>query len=232
MDLRDFFPSITAARVVAVFMTAGYPENVARLMAGLCTSRVPSDVWKLPGAAGQGAEAWRSALLYRHPHLPQGAPTSPALANLCAFRLDARLDGLAGVAGARYTRYADDLVFSGEREFERSLPRFLIHVGATAIEEGFNVQPRKTRVMRCGTRQQVAGVVVNERPNLARERYDRLKAILHNCLKSGPEAQNRSGHSDFRAHLTGCVAHASMLDPARGAKLQAMLDGVAWGSGT
>jgi hypothetical protein len=55
----------------------------------------------------------------RTPHLPQGAPTSPALANLAAFVLDARLSGLARAADATYTRYADDLAFSGDARVGR-----------------------------------------------------------------------------------------------------------------
>jgi hypothetical protein len=230
LDLRDFFPAVTAPRVVAVFLAAGYPEAVARLLAGLCTNRVPRSVWDAPGAPapGSGPDAWRSRRRFLQPHLPQGAPTSPALANLAAYRLDARLAGLAGSVGACYTRYADDLAFSGDRELERALGRFVVAVGAAALEEGFEVNPSKTRAMRRGTRQRVAGVVVNDRPNVARDEYDRLKATLHNCGRSGHETQNREAHTDFRAHLAGRVAHVAMLNPARGAKLRAMLDRVAW----
>jgi retron-type reverse transcriptase len=228
LDLRDFFPSVTAARVVAVFLTAGYPEAVARLLAGVCTHRVPGSAWRCPGAPalGSGPDAWRSRRRYAQPHLPQGAPTSPALANLAAFRLDARLAGLAASAGARYTRYADDLVFSGGRDLARSIERFSVTAAATALEEGFQVNPRKTRAMRRGARQQVAGVVVNARPNVARDDYDRLKATLHNSARFGLESQNRNAHPDFRAHLAGLVAHVAMLNPARGAKLRAMLEAI------
>jgi hypothetical protein len=156
MDLRDFFATITAARVVWLFVTAGYPESVARLLAGLCTNTVPRAI--LERAAGpaievgraRGIAIWRAGQLYGRPHLPQGAPTSPALANLAAFRLDARLSGLARAVGADYTRYADDLVFSGGDDFARSIGRIPIHAAAIALEEGFTVQHRKTRVMRGG----------------------------------------------------------------------------------
>ena len=89
------------------------------------------------------AELERAHLLYRRPHLPQGAPTSPALANLCAFRLDRRLSGLAEAAGARYTRYADDLAFSGDVPFGRMAERFSVQVAAIVAEEGFSVAARK-----------------------------------------------------------------------------------------
>jgi hypothetical protein len=166
--------------------------------------------------------------LFGDPHLPQGAASSPALANLCAYRLDCRLAALARSAGAAYTRYADDLAFSGGPELERCARRFHVHVCRIALEEGFEVHTRKTRFMRQGVRQQLAGVVVNSRPNLRRADYDRLKAILHNCVRHGPQSQNRDGHSDFRAHLAGRVAYWRWLNPERGARLRALFDRVAW----
>jgi len=228
LDLRDFFPTISAARVTALLLTAGYPEPVARLIAGLATNSVPSSVWRESHAPLPSPEAWTAQRLYRQPHLPQGAPTSPGFANACCFRLDARLEALAAASGASYTRYADDLAFSGGRDFERSVNRFLTHASAVAIEEGFGVNPRKTRVMRQGVRQRVAGAVVNERPNIARSDYDTLKAILHNCREQGAQAQNRQRHADFRAHLLGRISHVDSLNPPRGAKLRTIFDAIKW----
>ena len=228
MDLRDFFPTISAARITALFLTAGYPEPVARLLSGLCTNSVPSDVWADPSCPIHGPEHWRLRRLYRAPHLPQGAPTSPALANLCAHRLDCRLSALANQAEGRYTRYADDLVFSGGLAFAKSIERFPIHVGAVALEEGFVIQPRKTRVMRQGVRQRVAGVVLNERPNVPRADYDTLKAILHNCVRHGPQSQNREARNDFRAHLAGRIAYVASLNPERGKRLRAVFQRIPW----
>jgi hypothetical protein len=221
MDLRDFFPSVGAARVRAVFRTAGYPRDVALALAGLCTNVTPADVWP---AGGDHAERLR----FRSPHLPQGAPTSPALANLCAHRLDRRLTGLARKAGASYTRYADDLAFSGDGDFERGLRRFEMAVARVATEEGFEVNFRKTRAMPRSARQCLAGVVVNERPNGRRRDYELLEAILFNCVRHGPAAQNRSGVADFRAHLAGRVAHLARLNPARGARLRELLGRIVW----
>ena len=230
MDLRDFFPSITAARVVAIFLTAGYPEGVARLLAGLCTNTVPRDVMREMQrvAPDESPEGWRSRRLFVQPHLPQGAPTSPALANLCAYRLDARLDGLARAAGARYSRYADDLVFSGDEAFARAVRRFRDHVAAITLEEGFVVQHRKTRVMRQGVRQQAAGVVLNDQPNVPRPDFDALKAILHNCVRHGPSGQNRAGVADFRAHLAGRIAYVATVNPQRGQRLRRVFDQIVW----
>jgi len=232
MDLRDFFVSISTARVVALYLTAGYPEAVACLLAGLCTNSVPLEVWNQSAGlaldpAGSSL-SWQSRRFYRQPHLPQGAPTSPALANLAAYRLDARLTGLADSAQASYTRYADDLVFSGGEPLARSIGRFAIHVAAIALEEGFAVQHKKTRVMRQGVRQLAAGVVINQRINMRRHDHDRLKAILWNCVRYGPHGQNRTSLVDFRAHLAGCIAHAVRINPERGHKLLRLFERISW----
>jgi len=168
LDLLDFFPSFPAARVQAFFRTLGYPESVAARLGGICTNAAPRQVWK-----GEPREAWT---LYARPHLPQGAPTSPALANLMAYRLDCRLFGLARSAGGVYTRYADDLAFSGGEAFERAVDRFAAHAAAIALEEGFHVNHRKTRVMRQGVRQQLAGIVVNQKVGLRRRDLELLEA--------------------------------------------------------
>jgi RNA-directed DNA polymerase len=222
LDLRAFFPSVRASRVHALFARLGYPRAIARLLTGLSTHCVPPDAWP----ADEAATALRP--LYAVPHLPQGAPTSPALANLCAWRLDARLTALARCAGAVYTRYADDLAFSGGRTFERSARRFQVQVIRTALDEGFDVNARKTRFMRAGVRQQLCGMVVNARPNIRRDEYDRLKAILHHCAREGPQSQNHENVSDFRAHLLGRIGWVAQVNPTRGARLRACFDQIRW----
>ncbi|MFM0597292.1 reverse transcriptase family protein [Paraburkholderia dilworthii] len=225
-DLTDFFASVHAGRVYSVFRDFGYPLAVARSLTALCTNRVPSG--RLLEADVRERIDWLERQRYRNRHLPQGAPTSPALANLCAYRLDLRLAGLARSVGATYTRYADDLAFSGDEDLARIAERLSIRVAAIAIEEGFALNFRKTRVMRRGARQHLAGVVVNSHPNLARPTFDTLKAILTNCVRHGPHSQNRDAHSDFRAHLAGRVAHLAMLNAGRGAKLKAIFERIVW----
>lgn len=215
MDLEDFFPSISRARVQALFRTIGYPEAVADLLGGICTTVAPYDIWKPRD-------------LYTQAHLPQGAPTSPALANLCAYRVDCRLSGLAKSAEATYTRYADDLAFSGGESFERSVDRFSTHVAAILNEGGFSVHHRKTRIMRQGVRQHLAGLVANHRINVRRPDFDHLKAMLTNCIRQDPETQNRESHPHFRQHLQGKVAFVESINPVKGKRLRALFDQIQW----
>lgn len=222
MDLRNFFPAIPAPRIHALFETLGYPEAVARLLAGLCTNRVPMVV------ARRGAASWTEAKRLGVPHLPQGAPTSPALANLCALHLDFRLDGLSQALGGQYTRYADDLAISGGEELRRASQRIPALVAAIALDEGFEINHRKTRAMHRGRRQMLTGIVVNTKANVPRQEFDRLKAILSNCVRNGAASQNREGVTDFRAHLAGRVAYVRSLNPGRGAKLEAILSRITW----
>ena len=232
MDLRDYFPSIGRARIQALLRTIGYPEMVANLLGGMCTNATPRRIWNEAASHAHPrvdpADLNEMRALYARPHLPQGAPTSPALANLCTYRVDCRLHGLAESAGARYTRYADDLAFSGDEAFDRRVARFATHVAAIVHEEGFSVHHRKTRIMRRGVRQYLAGVVTNERLNVVRADFDRLKATLTNCVRHGPASQNRNSHPQFRLHLDGRVAFVESINPAKGLRLRKIFNKIQW----
>jgi hypothetical protein len=222
LDLADFFPSICRARVDATFRHAGYPVAVARLLACLCTTSTPLHIFAgCPAGASN-----RIREMHRMPHLPQGSPASPALANLAAFRLDCRLRGYAEAAAAVYTRYADDLLISGGPELRRAADALLTRIGAIAIEEGFEVNWRKVRVQTKSVSQRAVGLVLNEKPAVPREQYDQLKAILCNIGRHGSASQNRDGHADFEAHLRGRIAHIAHIQPARGARLKALFEGI------
>jgi RNA-directed DNA polymerase len=231
LDLADFFLSVRAPRVAAVFRSAGYPEEVAWLLTCLTTNVAPvAGALDLKRSLGEYAtqrdleDVHRATMLARTRHLPQGAPTSPALANLCAYRLDVRLTKLAESWGATYSRYADDLTFSGSKAAAHLAPL----AAAIVLDEGFIVNHRKTRIMKSAGRQLVTGLVVNHRARVRRDDFARLKAILHNCVRHGPTSQNRTAEEDFRAHLAGRIAHVARFDHQRGVKLRAMFDRIAW----
>ncbi len=227
MDVRDFFPSLRRPRVLRVFLNAGYPEPVAALLADLCTTVTPATV-RLAMPETPADKAWPLRRKLQSRHLPQGAPTSPALANLCAFSLDARLSGLARRFGACYTRYADDLLFSGGDDFGRDAARCEVHASAILLETGLAAAQRKTKIMPRGVSQRAAGLVINVRPGLPRRERDNLKAILTNCVRHGPASQNRNAHPAFRAHLLGRISHAAATHPASAVKLRALYEAITW----
>ncbi|XXF79929.1 reverse transcriptase family protein [Myxococcaceae bacterium GXIMD 01537] len=198
VDLEDFFPTVHYRRVQGLFEAHGYRQEVSSLLAGLTTHR--------PKLA-DGTVAWPGAL-------PQGAPTSPAIANLVCRRMDARLTALAKRMGGTYTRYADDLSFSFREQPER-LGRFLWWVNAILQQEGFSENVAKRRVMRRGSRQRVTGLTVNERVSIPREERRRFKAILANCRKHGVASQAR-GRPDFGPWLEGYAAYVRMVHPELG----------------
>lgn len=225
-DLADFFMGITAVRVHALWKALGHGRGAAELLTRLTTTRTPQAVReRLLEAAPipPDAMAQRRAITTRlaTPHLPQGAPTSPALANLCAFGLDQRLQALAQRFGARYTRYADDLVFSGPRPLYRQWRDLRTWVIAIARDEGFHLRADKTRVMPAHQRQYVTGLVVNAGTHYSREQYDALKARLHR-LGQQPQVDTSA-----RARLLGEVQWARQwLAPTRGEKLLRLFNAI------
>lgn len=158
LDIKNFFPSITSQQVRGVLDGLGGEPEVLAAMTRLFT---------------------------RHGRLPQGAPTSPHLANLVASALDQRLGEAVAAMGWVYTRYADDLTFSGDtppqglvREVEHQLNR-----------HGFRAARGKTHVMGRSQRQVVTGLVVNDRVRLPKPQRRRLRAMLHRADGLGdPEA--------------------------------------------
>lgn len=207
LDLSDFFPSIGFRRVRGVFRRLGYSEAVATVLALLCTE-APRRVVEYDGRRYFVAVGERA--------LPQGACTSPALSNQVARKLDRRLRGMAARRGWTYTRYADDLTFSAGRERAAEVPMLMARVRHVVEEEGFAVNPLKGRVQRPMGRQEVTGIVVNQRLGLRRDEVRRLRAILHGARRSGLEAQNREKVPHFEAWLRGKLAYLAMVDRPRG----------------
>lgn len=227
LDLRTFFATITAARVNGLFRAMGYTESVAWTLTSLCTHQTPVQVLTQMPAGGDSSARHRLRAELRARHLAQGAPTSPALANLACFTLDRRLTGYAATAGLTYTRYADDLTFSGRKVKAARLIRIATVI---AQEEGFAINTTKTRVRNAHQRQEVTGLVTNERLGVPRGYHDQLRAVLHDARRNGVEVANRSGHPHFRAHLDGRVGWVESVNPVRGRRLRAEFEAITWPS--
>jgi RNA-directed DNA polymerase len=214
-DLRDFFPTLHYGRVIGFFTQLGYSNEVAAALTRLTTHRpVLSD----------GRVAWPGIV-------PQGAPTSPALANLVCRRLDERLTGLARKAGATYTRYADDLTFSFAEEPTVNLGRLFWWIDQICQQEGFAEHTGKRRIMRPSGQQRVTGLVTNAGVNVPRAARRRFRAILHNCKKNGI-ASEAKGRPDFAAYLRGFAAYVTMVQPELGRRYAAEVEAILKSGGT
>jgi RNA-directed DNA polymerase len=213
MDIKDFFPTVTLPRVRGIFRKAGYREQVATLLALVCTES-PREIVEHDGQIYYVALGPRC--------LPQGAPTSPALTNTLCLGMDRRLSALAKRLGWRYTRYADDLTLSLPHD-HKDQPRLGTLVGTvTRIveDEGFTIHPNKTRVTRAGARQTITGLVVNgdQGPRVPRKFRRALRAAIHNSRNGKPLHEGESPTT-----LAGSAAYVYMADPGLGAKfLQAI----------
>ncbi len=199
VDIEDFFGSITFPRVRGLFQTYfGYSDRVATTLARICTY--------------QGK-------------LPQGAKTSPVLANLIAHNLDKSLLAIATKHSLRFSRYADDITFStSQRRFPPSLvtawePLYgdrEIQLGGPLkdafMKAGFRINQTKTRIQRYDERQVVTGLVVNKKANVWRSDIKRLRMKLHSAHKfSADEAAKiwigpSATQEDFVAHVEGWLA--------------------------
>ncbi len=214
VDLKNFFPTITLPRVKGLFRKAGYRERIATLLALLCTE-APRKLIEHEG------KPYYISLGNRC--LPQGAPTSPAITNALCMKLDQRLAGAAAKYGWRYTRYADDLTFSLANNTKLpknsrgdNLGTLLFLIKKIVEDEGFTVNDKKTRIARTGSRQQVTGLVVNEKtgPRVPRATKRALRAAIHNLKQGKPLKEGETV-----ATLQGHAAFIYMTEPELGAKL-------------
>ena len=213
---------MTFNRVVAIFRTLGYSRGSSNLAFAIDhggDSHQP-DITERRPAGGMAISAASPAA--RCADIPR------VLANLSAYYLDQRLSGLAKSFEARYSRYADDLTFSGDESLDTKLRLFIQLVELVIRAEQFHSNRKKRQVLRRHQRQIITGVVVNERPNVCRRDFDTLKAILTNCVNEGPTSQNREQHPNFTAHLAGRIAHIAAFHPARAEKLRGLYARIDW----
>lgn len=206
MDIKDFFPSVHFGRVRGLFIAYGYSFKIATTLALLLTESERQPV-ELDGELRYVPVGPRVTV--------QGAPTSPGLCNAICLKLDRRLGGLAKSVGFTYTRYADDLTFSGD---DPSLVSKVVALTRTiAAEEGFRIHPEKTRVLRRGGRQHVVGVVVNEVAGRSRKERRRLRAAIHRLTQTPPVERDPAKIRSIK----GSLAFLHMLNPDAAVPLRA-----------
>lgn len=205
LDIQDFYPSITFPRVRGLFMSRLFKFNdrVATILARITT--------------------------YNN-ELPQGARTSPIIANLLAHNLDKKLIELASRNRLRYTRYADDIsLSSSQRHVPSSLvigwdPLFgdrKIQLGKPLLDAfsscGFSVNTSKTRIQHSYERQEVTGLIVNQKANIRRRDISRLRMILHSARVHGAESaaklflNSNSDAKDFWAYIAGWLSYVAQV---------------------
>lgn len=223
-DLADFFHSVPKGRIIGLFDYLGYPKDVTQYLAALCV-HMPSPY--LTGSSFQKLSFEKQKILLSQ-HLPQGAPTSPSLANLCTWKTDMRLESFAKKMGMTYSRYADDIAFSGDKNLKNKFPYIRKIIGQIAAEEGFNINHSKTKLMTQAQCQSLVGITLNSHPNIKRSEYDRLKAILHNCVKYGATSQNKNNHENFKLHLHGKISYIQNINSEKGRKLLSTYKKIDW----
>ena len=201
MDIKDFFPSITQSNVYSLFRYYGYTKEISFLLAKLCCCN------------GQ---------------LPQGSPASPVISNIMCLKLDKRLSSLARSIHAVYTRYADDITFSGQGNLEK----YIGVISQILADEGFTANTKKTRVLRKHQKQEITGLTINENRVCVPKDYKRkLMQEIYYCQKYGYEDHQRhigDQHRFYKEHLYGKAYYIYMVEPDLGKKLLAELGKINW----
>ncbi|WP_055448102.1 reverse transcriptase family protein [Lacinutrix mariniflava] len=207
-DFKNFFPSVTYNRIKGVFMSLGYSNQVATILALLCSEPKILDVSLL----GEDYYAQRGERF-----LPQGSPCSPAITNVLCRKLDFRLSGLAKKYDFDYTRYVDDITFSGDKKSLPKITALLKYSGKIVRDENFMLHPEKLRVMKRNAKQEVTGVVVNEKANIAKTSLKRFRALLHLIEKEGIEGKYWNKGGNVLAQIDGYANFIFQIDEVKGA---------------
>ncbi len=218
LDLHDFFGTISERRVYRVFRSIGYAPLVSFELARL-TTRTPWPIRQLHRERGDGRviSDYCVAIMGR---LPQGSPTSGALANAVTTPLDHRLAEIARTNGWTYSRYSDDLTFSTAAESGRDAARGLVRIVCNAVtDERFEVHRSKTRIVPPGSRHVVLGLLVDDdKLRLVPEFKRRVEVHVRGVDRFG--LAQHAAHRRFRSilsfvgHVDGCLAYAGCIEPA------------------
>lgn len=174
IDLKDFFTSIDQARIWKRIQSPPFklkPEIANIIAPILC---VHLEVER------------QDSLVYKNV-LPQGAPTSPTISNIICERLDIRLSGVAKRFGLTYSRYADDLTFSSNHNVYQMNKEFETEIKRIILDQGFHINDSKTRLQKTGYRQEVTGLIVNEKINVRKHYVKKIRKWLHCWEKYGQE---------------------------------------------
>jgi len=173
LDLKDFFPSVSQARVWKRLQLKPFefsPE-IASAIAGLCCMK---EIFK----DKTGKESVRYVL-------PQGAPTSPIITNMICDNLDRRLAGVAKRFGLRYSRYADDITFSSMHNVYQKDGEFWNELSRIITQQGFTINDKKTRLQKIGARQEVTGIIISKKLNVSQKYVRNIRNILYIWGKYG-----------------------------------------------
>jgi retron-type reverse transcriptase len=240
LDMRNFFESINEIAAYRVFRSFGYQPLVAFELARLCT-RLGSMSLVRSGLRWRAAPGHRRVITaysgWRMGHLPQGAPTSPMLANLAVRDFDADVTGIARQEGLIYTRYADDLTFSTrDPGLDRKRASTIIgQIYAAMGRSGLSPNVTKTRVSSPGSRKIVLGLLVDgTRPRLTRDFKANMRQHLHYLLRNdvGPSRHARArgfaSIAGLKHHVQGLAAFARQVEPDYGQRCRAAIKAVNW----
>lgn len=227
-DLKDFFESIDVRRVYGIFREIGYSPAVSYDLASLCTIKINDGKYN---AIPQYKKLWfghLNAIFY--PVLAQGAPTSPALSNLICRKLDARMEKYAIKNGLNYSRYADDMTFSGDDLTKLPRLSFILKI---VSEEGLKLNHKKTGTYGRDSRQEVTGVLVDgNKPRVPQKFKRQIYRHLHFCKKYGTWQHFEHimpGVGYARQWLYGKIYYVNSIEPDEGKKMLALADNLDWG---
>lgn len=214
-DLHNFFGTINERDAYQVFLGRGYAPLVALELARLCTRSRPSDWW---GTADPRYQVIPSYAVNVMGYLPQGGPTSGALANAVATPLDGALNHTATANGFVFTRYSDDFVFSSTDRFVRTRATHIVREVRKIVEaHHFRLHEKKTRVIPPGARHIVLGLLVADRVRLLPEFRRRIEVHVNGVTKFGltSHAQHRGFRSvlSFISHVDGSLSFAKSIEP-------------------